>query len=91
MTDAQAPVAANRFHDQAEDGRPFDDEAAKLDELRTVDDVAAILRVSRNWVYEQTRRRVRHADQLRHVKIGKYVRFEAGAVREFIRRQSRRA
>jgi excisionase family DNA binding protein len=62
-----------------------------LDELLTVDDVAAILRVSRTWVYEQTRRRACRGDQLRHVKIGKYVRFETRAVREFINRRSRGA
>ena len=52
--------------------------AIDLDELRellTVHDVAAVLKVSKNRVYEHTRsgRRPR-AEQLPHMKLGKYVR-----------------
>ena len=57
----------------------------ELQELLTVDDVAALLKVSRTWVYEHTRRRGRRrSGQLAHVKVGKYVRFEPTAVREFL-------
>ncbi len=64
----------------------------ELHELLTVSDVAALLKVSRSWVYEHTRTRgVRRSDQLPHVKIGKYVRFEPTLVREFIARRTRRA
>lgn len=61
-----------------------------LESLLTADDVAAVLKVSRSWVYEHTRRRgLSGSDQLRHVKIGKYVRFEPAAVREFVARRAR--
>ena len=56
-----------------------------VDELLTVKELAEWLKVSRSWVYERTRRRGR--DQLPHIKIGKYVRFEESAVREFLARQ----
>ena len=54
-------------------------------ELLTVKELAEWLKVPRSWVYERTRRRGR--DQLPHIKIGKYVRFEEQAVREFLARQ----
>ena len=61
-----------------------------LESLLTVDDVAAVLKVSKSWVYEHTRRRgMPRSGQLRHVKIGKYVRFEPAAVREFVARRAR--
>ena len=60
-----------------------------LDELLTVDDVAALLKVSRSWVYEHTRRRVPHMDRLPFVKIGKYVRFQSRAVGDFLAKRSR--
>jgi excisionase family DNA binding protein len=60
-----------------------------LDELLTVDDVAALLKVSRSWVYEHTRTRVPRIDRLPAVKIGKYVRFQSRAVRDFLAKRSR--
>jgi excisionase family DNA binding protein len=61
-----------------------------LHELLTVEEVAALLKVSKSWVYEHTRRRnVAPADRLPFVKIGKYVRFETRAVRAFLQRKSR--
>lgn len=62
----------------------------ELYELLTVDDVAAVLKVSKSWVYEHTRsgRRPR-AEQLPHIKLGKYVRFEAQAVRMFLDKKRR--
>jgi len=61
-----------------------------LDELLTVDDVAAWLKVSRTWVYEHTRRRgTPRGARLPHLKIGKYVRFEVSAVRAFLDQQGR--
>jgi excisionase family DNA binding protein len=63
----------------------------ELDELLTVNDVAALLKVSRSWVYEHTRSRaVPRAERLPHLKVGKYVRFDATAVRAFLERQCRR-
>jgi excisionase family DNA binding protein len=62
----------------------------ELHELLTVDDVAALLKVSRSWVYEHTRKRgTPRSGRLPHVKIGKYVRFEPQAVREFVERLAR--
>ena len=61
-----------------------------LHELLTADDVASILKVSRSWVYEHTRSRgIPRSERLPHIKIGKYVRFEARTVREFLVRKCR--
>ena len=54
-------------------------------ELLTVDEVAALFKVPKSWVYERTRRR--GADRLPFMKLGKYVRFEAGAVQTYLARQ----
>jgi len=63
---------------------------ADLHELLTVDDVAALLKVSRSWVYEHTRSRsTPRSERLPHVKIGKYVRFDPRAVRAFLERKCR--
>jgi len=62
--------------------------AADLHELLTVADVAALLKVSRSWVYEHTRSRgIPRSERLPHIKIGKYVRFDPRAVRAFIERK----
>ena len=59
--------------------------SSELHELLTVDDVAALLRVSKSWVYEHTRARViLHAERLPHVRIGKCVRFDSRAVRAYL-------
>ena len=61
-----------------------------LDELLTVADVAALLKVTPNWVYEHTRSRgTPRSERLPHMKIGKYLRFEARALRAFIEKQCR--
>jgi excisionase family DNA binding protein len=61
---------------------------APLLELLTVDDVAALLKVSKSWVYEHTRSRSPpRTERLPHVKIGKYVRFDPHLVRAFIDRR----
>lgn len=60
-------------------------EGGDLDSLLTVDDVAALLKVPKSWVYERTRRR--GPDRLPFIKLGKYVRFEAGAVQAFLARR----
>ena len=53
--------------------------------LLTVQEVANLLQVPASWVYERTRRR--GCDQLPHLKLGKYLRFEEPAVIDFIRRR----
>ena len=61
-----------------------------MHDLLTVDDVAAMLKVSRSWVYEHTRSRgVPRSERLPHVKIGKYVRFDARLIREFLAKRTR--
>ena len=66
------------------------DSDAALHELLTVDDVAVLLKVSKSWVYEHTRSRGRpRCDQLPHIKVGKYVRFDPYALRRFIEKQCR--
>ena len=58
-------------------------------ELLTVEEVAALLRVNKSWVYEHTRgREVATTDRLPHIKIGKYLRFDAQAVRAFVLRKA---
>ena len=66
-----------------------DTKATQLYELLTVADVAALLKVSKSWVYEHTRARgAPRSDRLPHVKIGKYVRFDPQLVRAFLDRRS---
>ena len=66
---------------------PSDD----LQELLTVDEVAALLKVSKSWVYEHTRSRgMPRSERLPHVKIGKYVRFDAAARSRVPRQDARR-
>jgi excisionase family DNA binding protein len=61
-----------------------------LQELLTVEELATLLKVSRSWVYEHTRSRgVPRSERLPHVKIGKYVRFNARLVREFLLKRTR--
>ncbi len=61
-----------------------------LHELLTVEDVAALLRVSKSWVYEHIRsRHMPRTDRLPYIKVGKYVRFEMQAVRTFLKSRSR--
>ena len=67
-----------------------DDRRAGLEELLTVEDVAALLKVTKSWVYERTRARgLPRTERLCSVKLGKYVRFEARVVREFLAGRSR--
>ena len=61
-----------------------------LYELLTVEEVAALLKVSKSWVYEHTRARsTPKSERLPYIKVGKYVRFEAGALRAFIQKKCR--
>jgi len=62
----------------------------ELDALLTVEDVAAILKVNKSWVYEHTRSRgTPRSERLPYIKIGKYLRFEARAVRAFLEKKCR--
>jgi excisionase family DNA binding protein len=60
-------------------------------ELLTVDEVAALLKVSKSWVYEHTRSAGRsRTNRLPHIKLGKYVRFHRQALHAFLRRSTTR-
>jgi excisionase family DNA binding protein len=84
-------MATSIFDPQPATSVAHHDDSDRLDrthdihELLTVDDVAALLKVSRSWIYEHTRARgTPRSGRLGHVKVGKYVRFERQAVREFL-------
>jgi len=70
---------------------PFDGElygyGEAPDELLTIDELAAILKVPRSWIYLHTRKRSKTA--IPHVKIGKYLRFSGADVRRFLNRLRR--
>ena len=53
------------------------------DELLTVEELAAWLKVPKSWIYERVRRR--DGPKLPHLKLGHYLRFEPEAVRTFLR------
>jgi excisionase family DNA binding protein len=48
--------------------------------LLTVDDVAAMLGMGRDWVYAEVR-----ADRIPHIRLGRYVRFLPEAIEEWLR------
>jgi excisionase family DNA binding protein len=54
-------------------------EQASVDTLLTADEVAALLRVSKAWVYAETRKK-----RIPHVPLGRYVRYRRSAVIEWI-------
>lgn len=69
---------------------PPDRGSDELEELLTVEEVAALLKVSKSWVYEHSRSRaVPRAERLPYVKVGKYVRFDARLVRAFLVKRTR--
>ena len=57
-----------------------------LDALLTVDELAGLLKVPKSWIYEHTRKR--GTEKLPHIKLGKYIRFEEHAVREYLRQHT---
>ncbi len=57
---------------------------AAADQLLTLEEVAAMLKVPRSWIYERTRRKL-----IPHVKLGKYLRFPRAALSEWIHRAGR--
>lgn len=59
----------------------------EADELLTVDEVAAWFKVPKSWVYERTR--ARGPKRIPFIRLGKYLRFQASAVRAFVTRQGR--
>lgn len=66
------------------------DREPDLDELLTIDEVAALLKVKKSWVYEHTRSRgAPRSECLPHIKLGKYLRFDARAVAAFLEKKCR--
>jgi predicted DNA-binding transcriptional regulator AlpA len=59
------------------------------DELELLDakQIAELFRVPLSWVQQSTRSRCKHP--IPHIKIGKYVRFEEPAVREWLDQQKK--
>ena len=55
-------------------------------DLLTPEELAARLKVSKSWVFEQTRNRakVRNARPLPCIRLGKYIRFSWVAVSEWL-------
>ena len=64
-----------------------DDFMESADDLLTVEDVAALFRVPKSWVYERTRRR--GIERLPHVKLGKYLRFRLSEVAVYVEKLRR--
>lgn len=50
------------------------------DQLLTADDVASLMRVTRSWVYAETRR-----NALPHLRLGPYVRYRRSAIEAWMR------
>ncbi len=53
-----------------------------LQDLLTLEEVAAWLRVPRSWIYERTRK-----GQIPHLKLGKYLRFRRNALTAWLANQ----
>jgi excisionase family DNA binding protein len=49
------------------------------DQLLTADEVAAFMRVTRAWVYAETRR-----NALPHLRLGRYVRYRHSAIEQWM-------
>ena len=60
-------------------------EIQPTEELLTVEDLAALLKVKVSWVYDRIS--PKHRERLPHIRLGRYIRFERSAVFEFIQRQ----
>lgn len=50
-----------------------------VDPLLTADEVAAFMRVTRSWVYAETRR-----NALPHLRLGRYVRYRRSAIEQWL-------
>jgi len=58
---------------------------AQFEELMTVSEIAAFLKVPVSWVYERTRRP--GIERMPHVKLGKYLRFSVSEVKTWLQEQ----
>jgi excisionase family DNA binding protein len=53
-----------------------------IDDLLTIDELAVRLKVPKSWIYTHTRGRTKC--RIPYIKLGKYLRFEEGAVRRWL-------
>ena len=60
---------------------------SQLETLLTIDEVSAILKVPKSWIYEHTRKR--GSEKLPHIKLGKYLRFEERSVISYLTRHQK--
>jgi len=51
-------------------------------ELKTVDELAGVLKVNKSWIYDKTRET--GPDAIPRIKVGKYIRFYLPAVFEWL-------
>ncbi len=65
---------------------PLGAERVGMDALLTADEVAALLQVTKAWVYAETR-----AKRIPHVPLGRYVRYRRSAVIAWITELERRS
>lgn len=54
----------------------------KIDSYKTIDEMAAALRVPKSWIYRNTMRTDKGA--IPRIKIGKHLRFDPEAVEQWI-------
>lgn len=52
---------------------------SERDELLTADEVAGRLRMTRAWVYSETR-----AERIPHLRLGRYIRYRRAAIEDWI-------
>jgi len=57
-----------------------EDPRTDRDQLLTADDVADLMRVTRAWVYAETRR-----NALPHLRLGRYLRYRRSAIEAWMR------
>ena len=55
------------------------------DKLLNVNEIAELLRVPKSWIYSRT-----STDEMPHIHVGRYVRFEASEVLGWLKDQSGR-
>ena len=58
-------------------------EAASFDELMTPEEVCALLRIKKQRLYEWV-----HFKQIPYVKVGRFLRFSSGALRQWLAENS---
>lgn len=60
----------------------------KLEELKTIDELALILKVRKGWLYGQTFRT--GPGSIPRLKIGKHLRFDMGEIEKWILKKNER-